>query len=264
MSFIAALDQSGGSTPAALLRYGCEFTADTAADKMHEFRLRIINSPAFNNNNIDSAILFRETVSRGGVELLREAGIDSYLKIDQGLEEDGTMKPFDLTEAIAYAKQTGCVGTKMRSFIVDISCIRKVLNQQFLFASKIFDAGLIPIVEPEVSIHATEKTHIESALADMIGTYTFGDTKHECILKLTLPDTPNLYAPLQKHLSVKRLVALSGGYPLPQATAKLAQNASMSASFSRALTDGLKYKMSDSEFDQRLQSNIASISEASE
>ena len=263
MSFIAALDQSGGSTPGALLRYGCEFTADNAVDKMHEFRMRIMTSPSYNVRYIDGAILFNETVKRGGVESNTAAGVDSYLKVDVGLNQDGTMKPFDLRGAIQYAKDTGCVGTKMRSVVAEQDSIVSVLNQQFLFASQISDAGLLPIVEPEVPIAVSNKAEVEQALLEAISKFTQADTSHQCVLKLTLPEVPNLYAPLLDHPSVTRIVALSGGYSLEQATGRLSQNSNVSASFSRALTEGLKYQMSNAEFNEKIKQNIKLIDQAS-
>lgn len=263
MSFIAALDQSGGSTPGALLRYGVEeFTEDNMMDLIHEMRLRIINSPSFTSEYIDTAIIFEDSAKRGIVEVLRKKGIKSYLKIDKGLNDDGTMKPFDIEKAIDTALYYKCSGTKMRS-VVNTSNIKEVLEQQFEIAREISQVGITPIVEPEVSIHDPDKSTLEFALCDHLEEYLHSYKSTKVILKLTLPESPNIYDPLLEHSNCLRIVALSGGYSTDEACERLAQNTNMSASFSRGLLEGLSINQTDEEFNEVLKQNIVKINQAS-
>jgi fructose-bisphosphate aldolase class I len=279
--FIAALDQSGGSTPKALQLYGIGEDAYADDDEMfalmHEFRSRIIKSPSFGGNRVLGAILFEDTLNRtiDGREsaqyLWGVKEVVPFLKIDKGLasEADGVqlMKPIpDLDELLPRAKASGIFGTKMRSVIkfASTSGVKAVVDQQFEVARQILAAGLVPIIEPEVDIHSPEKSAAErtlkAAILEMLGSLGSGDS---VMLKLTLPDVDNFYAELVSYPSVLRVVALSGGYSREEANARLARNHGIIASFSRALTEGLSVHQTDKEFDAVLDTAIASIFEAS-
>jgi fructose-bisphosphate aldolase class I len=279
--FIAALDQSGGSTPKALMAYGLDETsyANEAQmfDLIHEMRSRIMTSPAFTGDRILGAILFEMTMERqvggkGAAEYLWEdKHIVPFVKVDQGLAEqaDGVrlMKPMDgLDDLLARAKTHGVFGTKMRSVVLlaDEAGIDAVVAQQFEVARRILDAGLVPIIEPEVDIHSPQKAEAESlvttAITARLDTLP-GDQR--VMLKLTLPDEDDLYADLVRNPRVLRVVALSGGYSLEEANARLARNHGVVASFSRALTGGLSAQQSEAEFDAALDAAIGSIFRAS-
>ena len=260
--FIAALDQSGGSTPGALDRYGVEYTEDNMMDKIQEMRERIVRSPAFNQHNIRGAILFKESFERGLGNIIHNRGIPTYLKIDNGLEDNGEMKPICVEEQVRLAQEYGAWGTKMRSVIHDKASVKKILKQQFIVASKI-PYPLTPIIEPEISIHNPDKADIESLLAYDL--YEFlDDYNSKCILKLTPPDDPNLYYNFTKHPKVSGVVFLSGGYDMQRACNILGLNDDVRASFSRALLEGLRYDLTDDEFNAKLKYNINTIAKASE
>jgi fructose-bisphosphate aldolase class I len=279
--FVAALDQSGGSTPKALQAYGIEASAYSDDDEMfaliHEMRSRIITSPSFDGDRIVAAILFEDTMDR------KIAGRDSahylwdvkhvvpFLKVDKGLaaEADGAqiMKPIpNLSELLSRAKEKDIFGTKMRSFIKMASPagIKAVVDQQFEIARQIIGSGLVPIIEPEVDIHSPEKGEAEvvlkSAILDHLGQLR---PDEYVMLKLTLPDVDDFYAEFVSHASVLRVLALSGGYTREEADAHLARNHGVIASFSRALTEGLRADQSDADFDALLDKSIASIFQAS-
>ncbi|MBO6539764.1 MAG: fructose bisphosphate aldolase [Rhizobiaceae bacterium] len=279
--FIAALDQSGGSTPKALKLYGVSEDAwsneDEMFDLIHQMRSRIIKSPAFTGDKVMGAILFEQTMDRDvdGVPtaqyLWEKRGVVPFLKVDKGLadEADGAkvMKPMpDLDALLKRAVAKGVFGTKMRSVIdaANPKGIAAVVAQQFEIGNQILSHGLVPIIEPEVTISISDKSEAEDILLAEI-------TKHldtvpagkQIMLKLTLPNKPNLYRPLIEDSRVMRVVALSGGYSREDANAKLAQNKGMIASFSRALTEGLSADQSDAEFDAALAAAIDGIYEAS-
>lgn len=279
--FIAALDQSGGSTPKALRLYGIaesEYSGDEQMfDLVHAMRTRIIKSPSFNGDRVLAAILFEGTMDReidgvGTAEYLwTKKKIVPILKIDKGLadEVNGTqvMKPNPNLEALlerGIAK--GVFGTKMRSVIKDANTlgIRAVVAQQFEVGRQILAKGLVPIIEPEVDINSAAKGECESILkADLLAELNQQPTSQPVMLKLTLPDVDNFYRELIEHPSVLRVVALSGGYSRDDANARLSRNHGMIASFSRALTEGLTAQQSDSEFDSMLDTTIATIYSAS-
>lgn len=279
--FIAALDQSGGSTPKALRNYGIadsEYSDDTEMfDKIHEMRSRIITSPSFGGDRIIGAILFENTMDRqiGGknsVEYLwDDKQVVSFLKVDKGLaeESDGVrmMKPIpDLDALLQRGREKGVVGTKMRSFITqpDPAGVEAIVEQQFEIGHTIIDAGLIPILEPEVDIHSPGKAEAEQLLRDGIRARLDGlATDQKVMLKLTLPEEDDFYADLIAHPNVVRVAALSGGYTREEATDRLARQHGMIASFSRALTEGLEVGQSQEEFDKTLDQSIQSIFEAS-
>ena len=279
--FIAALDQSGGSTPKALQLYGIGPDAFSDDDEMfalmHEMRSRIITSPSFDGDRILGAILFEDTMDR------KIEGRDSpsylwdvkrvvpFLKVDKGLaaEADGAqiMKPIpDLNNLLARAKEKDVFGTKMRSFIKLASPggVKAVVDQQFEVAGQILSSGLVPIVEPEIDIHSPEKGEAEallkSAILEQLGHVP---TNEHVMLKLTLPEVDDFYAELVSHPKVLRVVALSGGYSREEADARLARNHGVIASFSRALTEGLFVDQTQEEFDAVLDKSIASIYQAS-
>jgi fructose-bisphosphate aldolase class I len=279
--FIAALDQSGGSTPKALKLYGIdesEYSNDTEMfDRMHEMRMRIIKSPAFNGDKVVGAILFENTMDRqidgrGSADYLWNVKhVVPFLKVDKGLadEADGAqlMKPMpDLDALLERAVEAGVFGTKMRSVIshADKAGIGAVVDQQVEVARQIIGHGLVPIIEPEVDINSPTKGDAEELLRSAINDHldALGDDEH-VMLKLTLPDVDDFYLPLIKHSNVVRVVALSGGYPRDEANAKLARNHGMIASFSRALTEGLTAQMSDEQFDDALSDTIDAIYHAS-
>jgi len=279
--FIAALDQSGGSTPKALMAYGLDKTtyADEAQmfDLMHQMRSRIMTSPAFTGERILGAILFEMTMERqvagkGAAEYLWEdKHVVPFVKVDKGLAEeiDGVrlMKPMpSLDDLLARAKTHGVFGTKTRSVVLraDEAGIDANVSQQFEIGLRILDAGLMPIIEPEVDIHSPQKAEAEAMVTAAITAQLdrlAGDQR--VMLKLTLPDQDGLYGDLVQHPRVLRVVALSGGYSLEEANARLARNHGVVASFSRALTGGLSAQQSETEFDAALDAAVGSIFRAS-
>jgi len=279
--FIAALDQSGGSTPGALRAYGIPdsaYSGDAEMYKlMHDMRVRIISSPAFTGAKVIAAILFERTMDGEAhgkpvpTYLWKDRGVVPFLKIDKGLEaeKDGVqmMKPIDgLDTLLARAVKLGIYGTKERSTInlASQSGIAAIVAQQFEVAAQVIGHGLMPILEPEVLIKSPEKAAAEAILvAELKKKLDTLPQGQQVMLKVTIPETPDLYAPLIKHDRVQRVVALSGGYPRPEACKRLAQNHGMIASFSRALVDGLTVQMSDAEFDAALKAAIDEIFTAS-
>ncbi|MDA0207981.1 MAG: fructose bisphosphate aldolase [bacterium] len=279
--FLAALDQSGGSTPKALEVYGI-YQDDYASDDemfhlVHEMRTRMMTSPAFTGERILGAILFKETMERQ-VEgkdtadyLWEEKHIVPFLKVDSGLAEESggvqLMKPMpDIDVLLERATQKHIFGTKMRSVIhrLEPDGIKAVVNQQFEIARLIMKHGLVPIIEPEVSIAATGKGKIETMLQQEIAAKlnTLEDDKL-VMLKLTLPEQDNLYSSLAAHPNVIRIVALSGGYSQEEAVRRLSRNTTMIASFSRALSEGLSVHQTDGEFSKVLNNSVQTIYEAS-
>jgi fructose-bisphosphate aldolase class I len=279
--FIAALDQSGGSTPKALKLYGVgedEYSGeDEMFDRIHEMRSRIITSPAFNGDRILGAILFEGTMDReiegkGSARYLWEdKRVVPFLKVDKGLadEVDGAqvMKPMPgLDELCARAVDKGVFGTKMRSVIKlgNPSGVGAVVDQQFEVGRQILGHGLIPIIEPEVDIHSPEKAAAEQLLRDALTAQVAGlDAGQQVMLKLTLPEQDDFYADLIADDRILKVVALSGGYTREDANARLRRNHGMIASFSRALTEGLSAQQSAAEFDAALDASIQSIFDAS-
>lgn len=279
--FIAALDQSGGSTPKALSLYGIsesEYSGDAQMfDLIHAMRTRMIKSRAFGGDRVLGAILFEGTMDReidgiGSADYLwSKKKVVPFLKVDKGLadERDGaqTMKPMpDLDALLKRAVGKGIFGTKMRSVIktANESGISAVVKQQFEVGRQIIGHGLVPIIEPEVDIKSQQKAEAEAILKrELLVELNKQPASQPVMLKLTLPNTANFYAELIKHPSVLRVVALSGGYSRDDANKKLSDNKGMIASFSRALTEGLSAKQSDAEFDAMLDSTIAGIYAAS-
>ncbi|WP_318444741.1 fructose bisphosphate aldolase [Photobacterium leiognathi] len=279
--FIAALDQSGGSTPKALKAYGInesDYNNDEQMyDLVHAMRSRIITSPVFTSDRIIGAILFENTLDREiegkptSQYLWEEKGIVPFLKVDKGLEDKANgvqlMKPMlELDQLLTKAKTKDVFGTKMRSVIWDANeqGIRDVVAQQILFAQQIINAGLVPIIEPEVSIDSPEKAQAEIILnRELMSQLDNLHPNHYVMLKLTLPEQPNLYADTISHPNVIRVVALSGGFPLMKACEKLAENDGIIASFSRVLTDDLYADQPQSEFDAALAETIDPIYQAS-
>ena len=279
--FIAALDQSGGSTPKALRLYGIDEDqyADEAQmfDLVHEMRTRIITSPAFGGDRILGSILFDRTMEReiggmGSAEYLwHEKGIVPFLKVDQGLEAetDGVrlMKPIpDLNVELTKALGHGVFGTKMRSLIrlADGVGIERVVDQQFEVATRILAAGLVPIIEPEVDIRSEQKEAAERLLSESLLHHLDAlDHDLQVMLKLTLPEEDGFHAPLVEHPRVLRVVALSGGYSRAEADERLTRQPGVVASFSRALTEGLLVSEPQADFDATLDASIASIYRAS-
>ena len=279
--FIAALDQSGGSTPKALRLYGVNedaYSNDAEMfDRIHEMRTRIITSPSFNGDRILGAILFEGTMDRdvegqGAAEFLWNVKkVIPFLKTDKGLadEVDGAqvMKPFpDLDPLLERAVAKGCFGTKMRSVIKEAnkSGVNAVVDQQFEVGLQILGHGLVPIIEPEVDIKSPTKAEAEDLLKEaIVGRLGDVPTGQQVMLKLTLPNTDDFYADVIAHPKVLRVVALSGGYSRHVANEKLARNHGMIASFSRALTEGLTAQQSAAEFDAMLDQTIQSIFDAS-
>ena len=279
--FIAALDQSGGSTPKALRLYGIEDGSWANDEEMfaliHEMRARIIKSPAFTGDKVIGAILFERTMD-GDIDgtptadyLWKERGVVPFLKVDKGLadEENGVqlMKPMPQLDALCErAVGKGIFGTKMRSNILAANPqgIAANVAQQFEAGHQILGHGLVPILEPEVNIKIADKAEAEELLLAEIEKGLDSVPAHQQVmLKLTLPTQANLYKPLVDHPRVMRVVALSGGYSRDEACEKLAQNDGMIASFSRALTEGLSAQQSDAEFNAALGEAIDSICEAS-
>lgn len=279
--FIAALDQSGGSTPKALRLYGVEeseYANDTEMfDMVHKMRTRIITSPAFCGERILGAILFENTLDReiegkpSAQYLWQEKQVVPFLKVDKGLaeEQDGVqiMKPMpQLDEVLDKAVAQEVFGTKMRSVIklADKVGIERVVAQQFEIGKQILAKGLVPIIEPEVDINSPQKADAEGILKTALLMHLDNLGPDDLVmLKLTLPEQANFYAECIEHPKVIRVVALSGGYSRELANAKVAENKAMIASFSRALSEGLSAKQSDEEFNDMLNSSIQSIYQAS-
>lgn len=260
--FIAAMDHSGGSTGGVLDRYKEEYTEDNKMEKVHKMRLRMVNSPFFISKYIRSAILYKDTVDRGMVPVLSKKGIESILKIDSGCNDDGTLKEFPVDDMCLFAKDSGCKGTKMRSIVKTNEVMDAILEQQFNLAENICSHGLIPIVEPEIPIDHPEKADLENTLRKKLGEYLKNFTG-DVIFKLTLPEQPNQYKDLLLYNNLKRLVGLSGGYRTEEACRRLSQNDNMSASFSRALSEGLYVYQTNSLFNARITKNIKDIVKAS-
>ena len=279
--FIAALDQSGGSTPGALRAYGIKEGAWSTEEQMfaivHQMRTRIVTSPAFTGKRIIGAILFENTIDRDiegapAVDYLWNVKrVVPFLKVDKGLagESRGVqlMKPMpDLAALLDKAKAKRVFGTKMRSFVKQANAagIKDIVTQQFEAARQIIAAGLVPIVEPEVDIHCPDKgeaeTLLKAAIVDELHALPAGQL---VMLKLTLPEKDDLYAEFVKHPKVERVVALSGGYTREEGNERLRRNHGVVASFSRALVEGLSAQQSDAEFNAMLDAAIRSIFEAS-
>lgn len=279
--FIAALDQSGGSSPKALILYGIPEDAydgdEQMFDLIHQMRARLISSPTFSGSKILATILFEQTMDRtingedSAAFLWKQKHVVPFVKVDQGLTdvENGVqlMKPMTKLDALLErAVEKGIFGTKMRSFIQEPNDegIKAIVDQQFGYAHKIAESGLMPIIEPEVSIKSPDKPTADrllvAALTAKLDELPEGS---QVMLKLTLPDEDDLYAPLIDHPRILRVVALSGGYSLAESCTILARNHGLIASFSRALTEGLTAQQTDAEFDEKLGSNIEQIYAAS-
>ena len=279
--FIAALDQSGGSTPKALANYGVKADAYSNDDEMfevvHNMRSRIVTSPAFSGNRIMGAILFENTMDReiegqGTADYLWNVKrVIPFLKVDKGLadEIDGAqiMKPMpDLDALLQKAKQKNVFGTKMRSVIKTDNAdgVNAVVSQQFEIGRQIIDAGLVPIIEPEVDINSPQKAATEELLKTSLLKHLDQLGEGQLVmLKLTLPETNNFYATCIQHPNVLKVVALSGGYSRQEANQRLSKQNDMVASFSRALSEGLSAQQSDDEFNSVLDASIESIFQAS-
>ena len=279
--FIAALDQSGGSTPKALKLYGISDDAyhndEQMFDLIHEMRERLMSSPSFTGDKILATILFEQTMGRAingedtAAFLWKQKHIVPFVKVDQGLAdaENGVqlMKPMTkLDSLLERAIDKGIFGTKMRSFIQEPNedGISAIVDQQFDYAHKIAERGLMPIIEPEVSIKSPDKPTADRLLVEKLKSKLDKlPDDGQVMLKLTLPDDNDLYAPLIEHPRVLRVVALSGGYSLTESCTILARNHRLIASFSRALTEGLTIDQSDAEFDEKLGANIDEIYAAS-
>ena len=279
--FIAALDQSGGSTPKALLQYGVaesEYSGeDEMFDRIHQMRTRIVTSPAFTGEKILGAILFEQTMDReirgkGSADYLwSERGVVPFLKVDKGLADEANgaqvMKPMpDLDALLARATEKGVFGTKMRSVIKTANAdgVNAVVAQQFEVGRQILAAGLMPIIEPEVDIHSPQKSEAETLLRDAIVAELDNLAEgQQVMLKLTIPNEDNFYKPLIDDSRILRVVALSGGYSRTDANEKLSRNNGMIASFSRALAEGLSAGQSDDEFNATLASSVDAIFAAS-
>ena len=278
--FIAALDQSGGSTPKALKGYGIEEGAWSNDEEMfgliHDMRARIVTAPSFNGDKVIGAILFERTMDgdAGGkpvAELLWERGVVPFLKVDKGLEDekDGVqmMKPMPELDALCErAVGKGVFGTKMRSVVnlANAEGIAAIVTQQFDVAKQILGHGLMPIIEPEVNIKSAERAEADAILlAELTKALDALPDGQKVMLKLSIPEQADLYAPLVNHPNVLRVVALSGGFARPEACVELAKNHGMIASFSRALLQDLRSQMSDAEFDQSLGGAIDEIYTAS-
>lgn len=279
--FIAALDQSGGSTPKALKLYGVDESAYSNEaemfDRIHEMRSRLITSPVFNGDRVLGAILFEMTMERsieglGSAEYLwQRKRVVPFLKVDNGLADEADdvqmMKSIpELGARIEAANRHEVFGTKMRSVInmANASSIRKIVDQQFSIGKEIISGGLVPIIEPEVNIKSSQKAEAEAILKDELLHFAASLSSSENImLKLSLPTVPDLYKELVDHPRVVRVVALSGGYSRDEANALLSKNHGVIASFSRALAEGLSAQQSESEFNATLDKTIQSIYEAS-
>ncbi len=279
--FIAALDQSGGSTPKALKLYGIEESAFSNDDEMfaliHEMRARIIKSPAFSGDKVMGAILFERTMD-GEIDgvptaayLWEKRGVVPFLKVDKGLADSArgvkVMKPMpELDALLERAVAKGVFGTKMRSVIdaADKDGVNAVVDQQFEVGNQILGHGLVPIIEPEVTISISDKAQAEDLLLAAIAKQLDAlPADKQVMLKLTLPETANHYKPLVDHPRCMRVVALSGGYSREEANDRLSRNTGVIASFSRALTEGLSARQSDDEFNATLAATIDSIFQAS-
>jgi fructose-bisphosphate aldolase, class I len=279
--FLAALDQSGGSTPKALSNYGIEKDAWSSEEEMfalvHQMRARIVTSPSFNGDRILAAILFEGTMDR---EVSGELTADylwnvkrivSFLKVDKGLADEKddvqVMKPISgLPALLDKARTKRIFGTKMRSVIkrANASGIDAIVDQQFELAAQILGAGLVPIVEPEVDIHSPDKARAEDLLkAALLASLNKLPADQLVMLKLTLPEQADLYADLVTHPKVLKVVALSGGYSRQEGNDRLRRNHGVVASFSRALVEGLSFQQSDAQFDAMLDAAVQSIYEAS-
>ena len=279
--FIAALDQSGGSTPKALRLYGVgesEYSNDREMfDKIHEMRSRIVTSPSFSGDRILGAILFEKTMNleisgKGSAQYLwQEKQVVPFLKVDKGLEDENNgvqlMKPIPgLEELLRQAIKKEVFGTKMRSVIKNANenGVAAIVKQQFEIAKMIIAAKLVPIIEPEVDIHCETKAEAEQMLLEHLMDHIEQlSPDQKVILKLTIPNENNLFTPCINHPNVIRVFALSGGYSRDEANSRLSLNKGMVASFSRALTEGLSAKQSDEEFNLMLDSSIESIYRAS-
>ena len=279
--FVAALDQSGGSTPKALAAYGIKSDAWSNEEEMfaivHQMRARIITSPSFNGDRILGAILFEGTMDREvqGLPtadyLWNKKRIVPFLKVDKGLapEKNGVqlMKPIPQLDALlGKAKAKRIFGTKMRSVInkADTAGVKEIVNQQFELAGQILAAGLVPIVEPEVDIHCPQKAKAEELLkAALLENLAKLSSGRSVFLKLTLPEKDDFYLDCVKHPNVVRVLALSGGYPREEGNDRLRRNRGVVASFSRALVEGLSAQQSEPEFDKLLDASIGSIFAAS-
>lgn len=279
--FVAALDQSGGSTPKALKLYGIDENAykndDQMFDLIHQMRCRIMQSPAFNGNKVIGAILFentmdREVAGKSAADFLwDERRIVPFLKVDKGLADENNgvqlMKPMpDLESLLERASAAGIFGTKMRSVInrADNTGIEENVSQQFEIGQTILGYGLVPIIEPEVNIKIEDKAEAEEILlANLIKHLDELQGEQKVMLKLTLPEKANLYSPAIDHAKVMRVVALSGGYTREESNQRLRSNLGMTASFSRALTEGLSAQQSDEIFNNTLSQTINDIYEAS-
>ena len=279
--FIAALDQSGGSTPKALANYGVDASAyandDEMFDVVHAMRTRIVTSPVFNGDRIMGAILFENTMDRevegqGTADYLwNEKRVVPFLKVDKGLadESDGAqiMKPMPgLDELLQKAREKNVFGTKMRSVIktANAAGVNAVVAQQFYVGRQIIAAGLVPIIEPEVDINSPQKSETEDLLkAELLSQLDQLGEGQLVMLKLTLPEQDNFYQDCIQHANVLKVVALSGGYSRDEANQRLARQNGMVASFSRALSEGLSAQQSDDEFNQMLDASIESIFQAS-
>jgi fructose-bisphosphate aldolase, class I len=279
--FIAALDQSGGSTPKALAQYGVPPDAYSGDAEMfglmHQMRSRIITSPSFIGDRVLGAILFEKTVDRqiegrdSAEYLWAGKRVVPFLKVDKGLADEvqgvRLMKPIpDLDALLGRAIDNGLFGTKMRSVIklANDAGVKSAVDQQFDIGRQILTTGLVPILEPEIDIHSPQKAEaealLEAAITEQLGQLS---PDQHVILKLTLPELDDFYADLVKHPNVLRVVALSGGYSRDEANARLARNHGVIASFSRALTQGLSVQQSDADFDAALNDSIAGIFDAS-
>ena len=279
--FIAALDQSGGSTPKALKGYGVEESSYSNEDEMftlvHDMRTRIITSPSFNSDFIIGAILFEQTMDRDieGMKtpdyLWEKKEVVPFVKVDKGLEEEKNgvqlMKPFpELDQLLARAKDRNVFGTKMRSVIKEANKkgIQEVVTQQFDWGKQILATGLVPIIEPEVDIYSNDKEEIETLLKeDILAHLDQLDENSPVILKLTIPSVANTYKELVDHPRVIRVVALSGGYSRDSANDKLSHNEGIVASFSRALSQDLRHEQTQEEFDHALEEAVTGIYRAS-
>ena len=279
--FIAALDQSGGSTPKALRLYGIEeneYSGDAQMfDLIHGMRSRMVTSPSFGGNRVQGAILFEGTMDRdiegqGSADYLwKTKGVIPFLKIDKGLADDADgvqlMKPMpELDALLAKGASKGIFGTKMRSVIKEANKagIDAVVAQQFAVGRQILAAGLVPIIEPEVDINSATKKEAEVLLkAALLAELNAQPADQPVMLKLTLPEVDDFYQELVKHPSVLRVVALSGGYSREESNQRLSRNHGVIASFSRALTEGLSAKQSEAEFNATLDSTIQGIFDAS-
>lgn len=277
----AALDQSGGSTPKALALYGVPedaYTGDAEMfDQVHALRTRIVTSPAFTGERILGAILFEDTMNRRvegrdtGDYLWDVKRVVPFLKVDKGLRDlaDGVqlMKPIpDLDPLLSRGVEKGMFGTKMRSFVAraDQAGIEAIVDQQFEVGNQILDAGLVPILEPEVDIHSEQKAEAEELLRTAISSHLDRlPSDRQVMLKLTIPTVDDFYREFIEHPKVLRVVALSGGYSRAEADERLARNHGLIASFSRALTEGLRVSQSDEEFDSLLDTAIGEIYAAS-